>query len=83
MEGSDYTTLFLYIDMVTVSDQEIIESSIPTMIWPRHMTNYTLVPDQPQRAVYHDLRDIIGKEVIGTDFQEQECTKQWGPKRCD
>lgn len=33
----------------------------------------SLVPVEPELAVFHNLHDVIGTEVQGTDFQEQEC----------
>lgn len=32
-----------------------------------------LVPDQSQLDVFHVLREVIRKEVLGIDFQEKEC----------
>ncbi len=39
----------------------------------RDMTDYTLVPDQSQLAVFYNLCDVIPKEVLRTDAREQEC----------
>lgn len=40
------------------------------MTWSRDMTDYMLVPSQSKLAIFHD---VIRKELLPTNFQEQKC----------
>lgn len=48
------------------------QSEILVMTWLWDTTDYTLVRDQSQLAVFHDPCDVI------TDFWEQQCKETMG-----
>lgn len=46
-----------------------------------NMTDHTSVPYQSKITIF-DLCDVIGNEVPGADFKEQQCKQSTASKRC-
>lgn len=55
------------------SDDRIFFETVPASDYAlKEPRGHMLVSSQSQLAVFQDMRDVIGKEALGADFQERE-----------